>query len=349
MFLKESMHLSAILQNDDAIIMGAKSKLSNFIDDNIEIIISLTALLFIAGAYILSWHSIKANKAKSVVGLKKTAQILRFLQEGKYDYKNFTVFLLDLYCRNIIDIQQAGESVILVKKTDNTKNLDKSHIKALNAIFGKQDAVFKVNEYNLLKLRRAAKYLKRGLQKQILSYILRANGAYFFLSLMMLFIAQSAIVYTKALGIVSFMLQIMLTFLTIVIGCFLFKKYKKFIIGVVAKLVSLMLIALVWILYSALLTPWASLSIISACLVIAYFTLKFSQRDGVMASILLEGQKQKTHLLKNKENLAQGKSFTNKQSMIFALDLEEEFADAEIASGNNKFSTMEQILKIMRL
>ncbi|MFR8205271.1 MAG: hypothetical protein ACLU99_02240 [Alphaproteobacteria bacterium] len=55
--------------------------------------------------------------------------MLRYLAFNKFDLASFGSFLLELYKKNIIDIQKADDTILLIKRTDNLHSLSKAEKK----------------------------------------------------------------------------------------------------------------------------------------------------------------------------------------------------------------------------
>lgn len=96
-----------------------------FMNEFGDIVFSVLGLTAILLSYFFSWRYIRKNKNYKVLSTHKDGPILRYLRKGLIDRKSFGAFLLDLYRKNIIDIEENDGNILLVKKTDNVKSLSK--------------------------------------------------------------------------------------------------------------------------------------------------------------------------------------------------------------------------------
>ena len=346
LFIRENMHISVILEDNGAVTIPFGQKMSGFIDNNTGTLLSALAFAFIFFSYLLSWRGIKKSKTKTIATLKKTPEMLRFTQHG-FDAKNLAIYFLNWFRKNIIDIQNAGETVLLIKKTDQLKSLSKSEKKALLALFGNHDAVFKANSMNLLQIKRAAKYLRRGLQKALGAYMLKINSSYLFFSCSMLFLTEAAIVYLKTPGWGNFILLALLTVMEIFAAVLFWFSPRKKIANIILKILSAAAGLLLWIMSCAILLMPAAALILASAWCIGFYTVKFFRSGSLFGNSARETEKQKEYLLKHKENILMGKEFANQQPMIFALDLEGEFKTPEALAEFNKFEAMNQLIKTL--
>ena len=69
-----------------------------------------------------------------------------------------------MYRKNIIDIQQADDTILLVKRTDNLKTLTNKEQKAISFLFTQNEPVLNVNKNNRLKIIRAARVIEKELR-----------------------------------------------------------------------------------------------------------------------------------------------------------------------------------------
>ena len=67
-----------------------------------------------------------------------------------------------MYKKNIIDIQQAGSTILLIKRTDNLQNLPKIEQEALDQLFPGHETIFNVNSNTKLMFNRFIKKLMKS-------------------------------------------------------------------------------------------------------------------------------------------------------------------------------------------
>jgi hypothetical protein len=123
MFIGTGMHLIADIDKKafSAITMWQKF-IRSFYNYG-DIYISFIGLCVIAISFMISWLYISKDKSRVNLLLNKTSAMIRYILTDGVDAKSVCGFLLDLYKKNIIDIQQAGETILLVKCSDNLKSL----------------------------------------------------------------------------------------------------------------------------------------------------------------------------------------------------------------------------------
>ena len=129
-------------------------------EDYGDILVATVGLLSILISYYLSWKYIAKNNLKNSNSFKRGAPLMRYLAMGVFDKISFAAFLLELYRKNIIDIQRGDKDILLVKRTDNLSSLERKERKAVNALFSRSEAVLALNAANQLKLKRAYKQVE---------------------------------------------------------------------------------------------------------------------------------------------------------------------------------------------
>lgn len=321
LFLAEGMHLVVDMPKDTIAAPDFSKKFSWFITDHGEFTFALIGLLVILGAYLASWKYIQKNPKKSTINLKKTPMMLRFLLKGSFDKTGFGAFLLDLFKKNIIDIQKNDDSILLVKRTDDLKALNNNEQKAMLEIFGKKDAVFYINQTNLLKLKRAAKYIARDVSQKFNLFGLKINAGYLGFSLGMLFLVEF---FVAQLHIDSMAVFTTLFLATVSFGLYLFLfsiRWKNKLVNLLVKIFSALFMLLCYIIMCAKISLWTALLLVASLIVIAYFTKLYTRRSGLLRGNIIEAQNYADYLAQNQENISLGRDFLNQQANIFALDV----------------------------
>ena len=114
LFAGEGMHILISIPNAGFIAPDFNKKLERFIEDYGDIIFSFLGLLAIVSAYLVSWRFINSDANPVRADLQKTPAMLRMLAKGTFDKVSFCSFLLDLFRRNIIDLNADHESLLLI-------------------------------------------------------------------------------------------------------------------------------------------------------------------------------------------------------------------------------------------
>lgn len=345
LFVGEGFHIVVSLPETAIMPHGLTNNLLQLIDDNGEIIFAMLGFVMILLSFIISWRYIKKNRGQLKFSLKKNAIMLRYLAFNKYDTTSFVAFLLELYRKNIIDIQQSEETILLIKRTDNLKTLGKFERKALNQLFTNNDAVLNLNSRNALKIKRAYSILSKDLYGKLRRFMFKANIGYLAFSWAMLlttefFIANlfnnTAEMWWTMFGIT--------TLGGLTIFWFGFSPSRKWL-NIINKILSIATMVLLFILMSAFISPWAVLFIAFSLLAIKSFTNTYSQRNGLLLSQIKEALDFQSHLMEQHDNILLGKGIMSQQANIVALDLINEFTVEENVGEFYKLNVAKEILK----
>ena len=308
-----------------------------------DIYISFIGLCVIAISFVISWSYILNDKSRIKVALNKTSSVIRYMLNDIIDKKTVCGFLLDLYKKNIIDIQQSGETILLIKSTDNLKSLCGYEKKALKSIFHAHETTFSVTKTNQLPLKRFAQKIEKGLKKDIFKFKLKLNLGYLLLNF--------AIMGVVWLGISSFKINSFYTFNVIAVNsllCFLgaiiwymgCKKWQK----IIARYFSINVMVFCWIIYSAVVHPLSALFLIWNIILVVYSLRLYSSREGLFKPYVQDIVKQKEHLIKNKDAVTLSRSFLKYQPFIFVCDMENEIKPVK-DDDNYKIPVMKNIMK----
>lgn len=288
-----------------------------------DIYISFIGLFIIAGSFIISWLYITKGKSRVKISLNKTAVMTRYLLTEKFDKKSICGFLLDLYKKNIIDIQQSGDTILLVKSTDNMKSLSSYEKKALKVLFPSHETTFSVTKNNKLPLKRFVKVLEKGLKREFFKLNIKLNLGYVLSSFAMMFVTWGAIATFKIDSLYVFSV-LAITSLLCWWGVSLWNTNAKKWLKVIARYFSVNIVVLCWIVYSAVIHPLAAMLMIWSIVLTSYFLKKISKRNGLISAYVKDAQKQKNYLEENKKNISLSKGYVKYQPLILACDLEEE-------------------------
>ncbi len=322
-FIGTGMHLTVDIDKKAFYSTTFFQKVIRSFYDYGDIYISFMGLCIIAASFAISWSYIINGKSRVKVALNKTSSVIRYILNEQIDKKTICGFLLDLYKKNIIDIQQSGETILLIKSTDNLKSLCGYEKKALKCIFPSHETTFSVTKANQLPLKRFAQKMEKGLKRDIFKFKVKLNSGYLLLSL--------AIMSVIWIGMASFKIDSLYTFNVIAVNTLLCalgaiiwymgnKKWQK----IVAKYFSVNIMSFCWVIYSAVVNPLASLFLIWNVVLVVYSLKLYSSRNGLLRSYVQDIIKQKEHLLKNKDTISLGRGFLKYQAFIFVCDIENE-------------------------
>lgn len=313
------------------------------IEKHSDVVFSALALLMIVAGFLVSGSYVRRNVGQLRVTLKKTAPLLRFLYAGRYDIKSFGAFILELYKKNIIDIQQAGDTILLVKRTDQHKNLSICEQKALQAMFGPSEAVFNVNKNNLIKIRRASRFIEKEVRRDFGLFRLKLNSGYILFSLAMLFAGEICIALFAQN---PEMLKVLIPgTLALTGGCLLFYVQSvRNLYNIAARAFGTALVLLTGTVMASTVSLPAVALIFCAVLAIFYFTSGYGKRSGLLKPYIDETAAQKEYLRRHKDSIMLGREIANRQANILVLDMENEFP----ADRKNEYYKLGTIIDMMR-
>ena len=156
----DDLHIYIALEKGTLTPPDFSKKYSWFIQDYGVNLFALLALLAIFISYKVSSVQMRKNLDKTQVKLKKTPSIFRILNSNIYDVRSFGAELLNLYAKNVVDLNSKENTAVLIKKTDDLKKLSKTEQKLMNILFPNTETVLPANKEAKLKLLRAYKYLQ---------------------------------------------------------------------------------------------------------------------------------------------------------------------------------------------
>lgn len=309
-----------------------------------DIYFSFVGTVVIAISFLLSWRYIVKDKGQLKFKFERTAIMSRFLLFNRFDLKSVCGFLLELYRKNIIDIQQAGETVLLIKRTDNPKNLAKWQQKALRLLFPKHETVFNVNPNNKLPFKRFAGYLEQNMLRQLWRFRFKLNIGYLLsgmglIALVEAFIAAFKLDSLYVFGVLSATSVVCMS--AILLWSLTGRRWLKIFL----RLISLDITALCFVVFSAMIHPLASLLLIISLLIIAGALNVYSGRLGLIKHYIQDIGRFRDYLLANRDNLVLSKNIVNYQALIWALDAEDKF-DGAVSAEAYKIPVMQTIVRL---
>ena len=344
LYVGEGMFLVAEIDKKAMVPLSMWQKFMHLFYQYGDIILSVVGLFAITFSLFISWIYIKAQKKIQKISLPKTAMIMRYLLTGKIDIKSIGICLLEMYGKNIIDIQQAGETILLIKRTDDLKKTSFLYPKAVKALFPAQETIFNVNKNNQLMFKRFFNSVKSDLQKQMAKFKCKLILGYAVISWLMLFLIEGAIAYFK---ISSCFVWGVLVVASLVSGLLIMlwninlPKLLKYIY----RLIAIIGLITSWIIMSAVVHPISSAFLLLIIVVIVTALHYYAQKYGLIRYYINDVQQQREKLVKNAENIVLDKSYLYYQSMIFAFDLEKDVIPIK-KDENYKIEIVNAIIKV---
>ena len=325
---QEGMYVIASLPNDAISPEAFNAKINRIINNYGDVLLSILGLIAIITSYYISWRYIRLGKVKPKHNIKQNASLLRFFNFGKIDGTSFASFLLELYKKNIIDIEQAEDTILLIKRTDNLKSLTRNEQKAITALFG-TDSIFNVNKHNLLKIRRAQRFIEKDVKTKLRIFSLKLNAGYIAFSSAMLLTIELAISFLQYNSLFYFSILALITTLSAVMINILLIKIKNLWLNIITKTFSSIFIILLFFISSVIISPISNIVIIISIYIIIDYTKLYSNKTGLMKFQIAKSIDYKNNLLKNRNNIKMGREFINQQANILACELDDQYPISE--------------------
>ena len=344
LFIGQAMEMIVSLPKGAVSNISWSKKFLRLINAYGDVIFSSFGLLAIFLSYMVSWSYIQKNKNLPIKGVYKDASLARYLAKATIDKKTFGAFLLDLYRKNIIDIEENDNNILLVKKTDNLASLSKTEKKVMHLLFGNEESILNINSYAKLKVNKAIDLVKKDVTQKVKLLNFKLNIGYLMFSISMLLVTEAAISYLNYDFFYNF------TFLcitTLILAFCLWLFQQKFTLVWKNKLarISAIILAIITAFVMLAVANLATIIIIGVILVVIQeYSKLYTQRDGLLAAYVKEAETYAS-LLKNKvDAISLGKDFVKNQPIILALDCENEYAPSE---QNKNVYKLDLILKLL--
>ena len=333
----EDVHLFLTMEKGTLLAPDFSKKYQWFIHDYGANLFALFALLAILLSYRISFEQIRRNKDKTRAYLKKTPAIYRMLNANTYDKTSLGAEILNLCAKDILELRNNGEQVVLIKKSDNLKKLSKTEQRLINILYPGQETTLKEGAESSLKLKRAYNYLKYNTYKQIHIFKLKLNALYLAFSIGMLLCgtiggALLAINPWNSFSILSSFTLMLFPYMIIFINVNPKKKLWRY------TLKTFLILGLVWIggilsIYSSLF--YTIVQMLTVYLIIYYYNM-FSHRSGLLKNKIKETEDYKSYLQKNPELEQNSKDFANKKAYIYTFNIDNRYPNVDDFSNINK-------------
>ncbi len=323
----EDIHLFLTMEKGTLMPPDFSKKYQWFIHDYGACFFALLALVAIFLSYKISLEQIRRNKDKTNIYIKRTPALYRLLNANVYDARSFGAEILSLCAKNILELQQNGDRIILIKKTDNLQNLSLTEKKLVKTLFPGLETVLPALPEAALKLNRAYNVIQYGTLRKFLFYKLKLNALYLSFSAAMLI---TGIICSSSLAISPWnTLWIVLLFTTLMCPPLLLFSihFKSNAINIAVK--AFCAFCELWLAgWIAIYTSnfYAVLILLSLYLIISYNRL-FSRRSGLLRNKIKETEEYKSYLQKNIELTRTERNFASKIPYIYAFELENKYKE----------------------
>ncbi len=346
LFIGEGMYIVTKIDKSAVYPFGLWQKFLHTFYTYGDIIISALGLSFIMLCLLTAWHYIKIRKNLQKISLPKTPTFMRTLLTNKFDMETGCSFILEMYRKNIIDIQQSGTTILLIKRTDNLKNLNKDERAALNQFFPEHETIFNVNPNNKLKFNRFMQKLKTGIKKQLNIFYFKINRDYALINIAMLWLIEGIIAYFKISSWRVFAVLSGVTFIIFVaLGLWNWQlpKWKKIFV----RLLIINICVAGLMVMSMVISPLAAGLLLLTTIAIVTALHFYVSRFGLIKYYIDNVKDYRDTLLKNADNIILGKNFINYQAAVWALDLSDDIVPIK-TEEYHKIPTIKAIIATMK-
>ncbi len=347
LFAGEGMHILISIPKSGFIEPDFNKKFEWFVEDYGDIVFSLFGLLAIVIAYIISWRFINSDANPVKANLQKTPAMLRMLVKGTYDKTSFCSFLLDLFRRNVIDMKADGETLTLIKKTDNLSRLNSYEKKALRQMIGRKELSVVFNRNNALKLKRASKLIEKDTVKRLKLLSLKLNSGYIFFSCAMLLLSEAAIAWLNVNTPATMGVLLSATLTAAFYIWILRSRFKRRWVNIAAKIFALIMIILSALMLSLHIHAVSTLFILGMIWSIFTYTGLFARRNGLIKNNIKEAIAFGQHLAENAQAIILGHEFKQQQANIYALGVAGQYPKTEEIAKDYRLDLMPTVKNLL--
>ncbi len=346
LFIGEGMYILAVINKDVMLPQSIWQKFMHKFYDYGDIMLAILGCLFITLSLTLSWRYIIAHKKLQKLVLVKTAPVLRYLYKAKFDIVSACGFLLDIYRKNLIDIQKSEETILLIKRTDNFGNLAKYERAAIKKLFPGHETIFNVTKNNRLTFSRFMKALRNGFNNQMSKFKLKLIIGYALICLVMLLLTAAFISYFK----INSGLTLTISGSVLTICWLLLLLWNVSLPGWLKAIWRFIIIdtcIVGTILMSTVISPIAAIILMLSEIVIMVSMYFYGQRRGLMSYYIEDITNYRNNILNNTDSITLGKNFLNYQAAIWALELDNEIKPLK-DKEYYKIPVMHDIVKVIK-
>lgn len=345
LFVGEGMYLLAMIDKSTILPISTWQKFMHMFYDYNDILLAAVGCLFIVFSLFISWRYIRAQKKIKKFPLAKTASVMRYLFKDKFDIVSACGFLLEIYKKNLIDIQQSDDTILLIKRTDNIKSLAKFEQKALQKLFPAHETIFNVNKNARLTFNRFMKELRLGLKKYMAKFTFKLNLGYIVVSFAMLLITEAFISYFKISSLFTFAVLAVASSVSYAF-LLLWRLQLTTWLKAIVRFFVVDVCFCAFVLMSLVVSIWTAGILLVSEIVIMVALHFYDKRYGLIRYYIQDISKYRANIIKNADNIAIGKDFFNYQSAIWVLDLSKDIIPLQ-KEEYYKIPIMENIVKVL--
>ncbi|MBQ8465918.1 MAG: DUF2207 domain-containing protein [Alphaproteobacteria bacterium] len=336
----EGMHLFLTVPKVDFTPLTSSQRILNFLEIYGDIVLAIVYFGVVAISCALSWVYIRKKLKFRNIVLPSPLSV-RYLWRGGADNKSVGCFLLDLYRKNIIEIEARDEEVILVRKTAHSKHLSKFEKKIMALLFSKKDSLCRLSKNEQIQMLK--KLVKQKSVQEVNRLGFKLTGMYILFNLLMLAAVEIGLIFWNPTSVLAGLLVLVDVLLGVMIGSYLFIKgtlWRRVLCAIVSAsaMILAMLILTVYLSWTAIIFLFAGVWIA------VIFNQKASGKDAMLKNAVRSTYQMREFLLEQKESICNGRNFVIQQANIFALDVEDEYPNNDKIKSTYRLDMIKALL-----
>lgn len=187
-------------------------KLDRFIIEHGTFTLSLISFLFVLSYYIATWFSLRKNQEqpKTQTALPQkgdlTPAVLNYALKKKITPNSLFIILLGMAAKGFLSFSQdSNDTLLLVKETDQEKNLTPLEKRVAGKLFTKDSTSFALTHANALRLTRIMTEIEKSLIKEYRKKFTVFPQTYFWFGILMAVIAVISISSMSLFPLITFL------------------------------------------------------------------------------------------------------------------------------------------------
>ncbi len=337
----EGMHVFMTVPKVDFLPVSATQRIVSLIEEYGDIIFSAMYLLIVVISCALSWYYIRHKLKFRNVNVSSPLAV-RALWRGGADLKSVGALFLDLFKKNVVDLQQQDGNLLLVRKSAHARKLHKFEKKIMKLLFSKKDSVCHLKTDFVL--RRVLPAVKKETDVQLRKLGVRLSAMYICFNLMLLLVAEVALCLWNPYAPLKNVFMWINVLLLIGGGLCWLSLGKKWLRRF-SWLILLDIMCFAGLLLCVYLHWSAALMLMLGVCIAFVFNKKASGQDAMLKNAVLSVQKLREFIEKQAENIESGRNFTIQQANIWALDLENNFTNNPKIAGSYRLEEVNLLMK----
>lgn len=336
----ESMFLFLVMPKVDFLPVTLSQKINTYFYNYGDIVFCGIYFLIVLVSSGLSWLFIRNKMALKNVKIT-SPMLLRTLWCKTTDIKSVGCLLLDLYRKNLVEIEAKDKNVFLVKKTSHSKRAQKFEQKILKILFSNKSNICKM--LSLEKVEKIKNIVVNEVAKQMKHLALKLSSMYILFNVVFLLLIEFALfawsMNYRLLYLFILMDVILLIFMSFVI--FVNKSIWKDICSYI--FLAMFVVMTFWMLLLFNIN-WIAITTLFTAIGIAFvFNKSILGFNAMLKNAIYSVHELRKFLIEQKE-VVNGKNFIIQQANIFALDIEDMFPNGDKIKNHYRLDLLKQLL-----